>query len=450
MPAPAAGDATAAIESAAALDAAGRAEEALAYCEAALALAPGRADALHLRAILASRLGADDEAEAWLERALAAAPDAPELHNSLAAVLCNLGRFDAAAASAERALALAPALPEARINLGRARYGQGEVRAAVAAWRRALALGGDAAEAHAALGTALFEEGRDADAAAHLGRAAGDARFGWAAACRLGDAYTASVAGAASPGAFGAAPPVAGDWPAPGGGAVVMTCCDAAYLDAYAAPLARALDRAAPGGALHLHLVNALPGKRTALDSLAGSLGATDLSVTWETAPGAGPTYFASIRFVRLAQLLEASARPVLALDADSLVRTPLGPALAALAGSDLALALRPELPFLNRKVLATSVHVRATNAAARFLRRLAAYLLACMRDGRTPWYLDQCAFAVVLAMSGRAGDAPEVAPLPRGLADFGFAPGSAVWSAKGGRKEDALFRAEAERLTRP
>lgn len=155
------------IEAAADLLALGRADEAGAHYEAALAIEPGNVQALLGRAAASRATGDQAAAIAWNRRATEAAPANMWAHLGLGAALREIGRFDEAQAAARAAQAVAPGAPEPLLAL---------CQCARAAGRRAEALA-HAQAAHAAAparAAPLIEM-----AAEH--RAAG--RFAVAAAC---------------------------------------------------------------------------------------------------------------------------------------------------------------------------------------------------------------------------------------------------------------------------
>lgn len=145
---------------------AGRAAEAAAGFEAALALVPGRVSALVNLAAARLALGQPQAALDAAEEALAQEPDGadPLLHATTA--LEALGRLDEAAAHATRLAAAAPQSAAAWFRCAQVRERRGEARAALAAYERALALAPDHAASWSGYGSLLRQTGRRADAAA--------------------------------------------------------------------------------------------------------------------------------------------------------------------------------------------------------------------------------------------------------------------------------------------
>jgi serine/threonine protein kinase/Tfp pilus assembly protein PilF len=158
-----------------------RAEEALRFLTAAVALRPGSAVA---RFNLGSTLhlhGRSDEATAALRRAIDLKPDYASAHFHLGNVLAEQGQIDAAVAAMRRGIALKPDRGEWHYNLGIALMKQGRPKEAEAAYDRAIALRPEHAEAHCNLGLALWQQGEFVRALAALkrGHALGSRRPNW-------------------------------------------------------------------------------------------------------------------------------------------------------------------------------------------------------------------------------------------------------------------------------
>ncbi len=433
----------------------GRLDDAERLCDAVLAALPEHAEALHRRGILAFQRGALDHAADLIRRAIAADTSAPEPRNSLGNILLAGGDHAGAVACYRDSLSMGAGSlgagdPVALINLGIALYGTGARDDAKEALGDGLALMPEHAQARAALAVIALDEGKDSDAASQLRAAALlQPRYGYGASCVLGDdldAYT-DVSGIDE--MLAAAPALEGEMPACAQpGPVILTSCDHGYFRRFARPLAASLDANAPGHDLHIHVFNPEREFNDELDALRTSLANTTVTVSREVAPGADPVYFSNMRLVRLHQIMQAGGRGLVSLDADSLVRLPLGglggATGAALGAAELSVTLRPDRAEIGQKWLATTLVLRDTEAVRHYLSRVACYVLNCFHEDRLVWYLDQCVLYLVHRMMERAGVAPALAPLAPGYADTTFAPESAIWAAKGDRKTAPDFVAEA------
>ncbi len=152
---------------------AGRPDAAVALLERAVAAGGGAGNpAYHLNLGAALQaVGRAEDAVAAFRRARELAPDFAQAHFSLGAALHALGRLDEAVGSYQRALELRPDHAQAQVNLGGALEAQGHLEAAAAAYRAALELEPGLARAHYNLGGVLEDLGRHGEAAAAYRRA---------------------------------------------------------------------------------------------------------------------------------------------------------------------------------------------------------------------------------------------------------------------------------------
>jgi tetratricopeptide (TPR) repeat protein len=152
------------------LEGEGRSEEAVAAYYEALRLDPTRDGVRAKLGDLLLVLGRPEEALGVLEKASAQSQEdmGPEIHVLMGRALERRGDLEGAAAQYQTALTLWPDFPEAHGNLGLLRVRQERLSEAEPHLRRALALGLDAPELHAALAYTLLSEGRTAVAVDEL------------------------------------------------------------------------------------------------------------------------------------------------------------------------------------------------------------------------------------------------------------------------------------------
>lgn len=162
----------------AALRARGDVGDAVASYERALALRPDYREAQYNLANALLDQGKPDEAIGYFRQALQSAPGSADIQNNMGIALAAAGRFEEAVAAFREAVRLDPASPTGRRNLGDAYYNQGSalleagsVAEAVAQFRAALQLMPEAAEVHNNLGVALASEGNLEEAADHFSEA---------------------------------------------------------------------------------------------------------------------------------------------------------------------------------------------------------------------------------------------------------------------------------------
>jgi predicted TPR repeat methyltransferase len=125
----------------------GRAKEALAYYDKAVAILPSRADAHNNRGMALQELERFEDALASHDKALAIRPDSAEIMTSRAAALHGLRRFEEALAGYDRALALQPRNVDALYNRGNTLGEMKRFAAALASYDKALAIQPQSAEA---------------------------------------------------------------------------------------------------------------------------------------------------------------------------------------------------------------------------------------------------------------------------------------------------------------
>ena len=222
-------------------------------------------------------------------------------------------------------------------------------------------------------------------------------------------------------------------------GLLLFSACDPRYLD-FAVPLVRSLEVFAPGHVLVLHLINPGNAEITRVQALAAQLEHTQLVVSVERIdlsslkPSQQRAYHASARFLRLAELLEPLALPVLSLDADSLVVAPIDGNFSAKPAAELCLVRRepPTPDALHLAVANGSIWLRPTERVNAWLQQVADDLVAAFENGTADWYVDQLVVArQIAAHQHRLG----VFSINGRYADWEFKRSGIVWSGKGQRK---------------
>jgi len=148
----------------------GRASEALASFDRAIALKPHAAGARHNRAQALFALGRMAEARAELDTVVSSQPDLHAAWNLLGSVLAAQGDPKAEQAY-RRALMLRPDHPETHYNLGVFFLEGGRLDEAITCYRKALALRAPFVAAHNNLANALRARGRIDDALGHYAQA---------------------------------------------------------------------------------------------------------------------------------------------------------------------------------------------------------------------------------------------------------------------------------------
>jgi hypothetical protein len=139
-------------------------------------------------------------------------------------------------------------------------------------------------------------------------------------------------------------------------------------------------------------------------------------------------TYYACMRFVRLAELLPQGRR-CLSIDVDGLVRgvfdTNLGPA-------DFYLYEKPK----DGTHLAGALLFNGHAGSHAFLQEYAAVLRTNIEHNELYWFVDQFILDQLVPRYNKG-------LLPMSYIDWAMRPESAIWSAKGKRKELDIFKQE-------
>jgi hypothetical protein len=141
-------------------------------------------------------------------------------------------------------------------------------------------------------------------------------------------------------------------------------------------------------------------------------------------------TYYACARFIRLAELIRPGQR-CLAIDVDGLVRGPfehqLGPA-------DFYLYEKPK----DGTHLAGAILFNGTVGSHEFLQEYAKQLRVSIEKNDLYWFLDQLILDQLVPRYHKG-------LLPMSYIDWAMRADSAIWSAKGKRKELDIFKQEQQ-----
>jgi len=139
-------------------------------------------------------------------------------------------------------------------------------------------------------------------------------------------------------------------------------------------------------------------------------------------------TYYACVRFVRLAELLRPGQR-CLSIDVDGLVR---GRFVDQLGTEDFYLYEKPK----DGTHLAGALLFNGTAGSHNFLQEYAQRLRTSINEHDLYWFLDQIILDQVVPKYHKG-------LLPMSYIDWAMRDDSAIWSAKGKRKELEVFKQE-------
>ncbi|MFT3755790.1 MAG: hypothetical protein QM769_07545 [Pseudoxanthomonas sp.] len=219
---------------------------------------------------------------------------------------------------------------------------------------------------------------------------------------------------------------------------LVLTACDSGYLS-YAIALARSMEAFSGSHHLMIHVVNPGEDDIARLELLAESLHAITLHVSSErvSLPEGQDekAYYASARFLRMAELLESEgAVPLFALDADALALNPLTLDFSDKPEVEICLRRRDLVGPVedHLRVAAGAVWAKNSSAAAAFMKAVADELTQYFREGSADWFIDQLILGRhVLAGTGGA----QVRNMKPRFSDWDMSGSAVFWTGKGDRK---------------
>lgn len=145
-------------------------------------------------------------------------------------------------------------------------------------------------------------------------------------------------------------------------------------------------------------------------------------------------TYFACARFIRLAALRNPAV-PVLAIDSDAIVRSSI-PVLS----SEYDFYLH-HIAGKKARYLAGGIYLSGAPAAQSFVSQYADALTQNIDQDYLYWGLDQDVLNHIVPQYN-------CGQLPMSLIDWEMRPGSHIWTAKGQRKELAVFVNELKKYS--
>jgi hypothetical protein len=244
----------------------------------------------------------------------------------------------------------------------------------------------------------------------------------------------------------------------------IYAAADTVYFDLHAKPLINSILANTPEIGVHIHIYHPRPDQIEFCRSRAGvtcsyeNPGEVDFqSVTdywltrtqfnndrqrqmWKKGQKSGPgelsklihqTYYACARFIRLAELLRPGQR-CLSIDVDGLVRSRFTDQLGS---ADFYLYQKPK----DGTHLAGAILFNGTAGSHNFLQEYSGRLRSSIGEDDLYWFLDQVVLDQLVPQYHRG-------LLPMSYIDWAMRDESAIWSAKGPRKELDIFKQEQQK----
>ncbi len=228
---------------------------------------------------------------------------------------------------------------------------------------------------------------------------------------------------------------------------VILFVANSSYFWEHALVLLGSIGRQSAGAKCHVHIVNPDTGIAPAIDQVRKAL--PGLSYSHESVDLTGRseahvrTYYASVRFVRLAEIFARAPAFYLCIDSDCIIRGNVVAKASSLDIRDVGIRMRySDRPHMT--VAAGALMLRPTPAAAKFIDRVAELISLVLESGEAAWFLDQVVLSHALR-EARTRDV-DVTQLDMDWIDWFFRDDSLIWTGKGPRKSDACYMRELVR----
>ena len=224
---------------------------------------------------------------------------------------------------------------------------------------------------------------------------------------------------------------------------MLFSACDTKYLG-YAIALIRSANLFSPGFSFVLHLINPEQTSLDRLQQLAKTFKGIRLAVSFEKIDLTAleddqkRAYFASARFPQLAKLLRQYQRPILSLDADSLIVNPIDLNFSDKTDAEVVIIrrdLKEQVPE-HLSVATGSIWLKPTKGVCKFLDRIALQIDARLQKRNLQWFVDQVVFSQQMREMQKE---VRFYNLKSRYADWNFRENSIVWAGKGPRKENDM-----------
>jgi hypothetical protein len=244
---------------------------------------------------------------------------------------------------------------------------------------------------------------------------------------------------------------IRGNTPDMGAPGIVFCGCDDGYYKKFAPSFLLSAEKLEEPLHIHVHLYGPSQDTLDHIDRMRRTLRHVALSFTWEDDSYKAlslpkPIYFSAARFLVLHHLLLACRAPILCVDIDGIIHRPLTDVFKMIERADVTLHFRLGERRVWRRVMAGAVGVSHTRESLGFCEKLASGIWSALHM-RPSDHIDQPVIYYLYTIRRWLKRRIRWQHMPAHLVDVEFSEDSVIWSAKGARKEDAVFAQAASQL---
>ena len=222
---------------------------------------------------------------------------------------------------------------------------------------------------------------------------------------------------------------------------LVYTACDSRYFFRFVPSLLASVYDRSPTAAVHLHIFNPTAEVFSTVERLRSHLSPLSISISWDFArvdrrdKRDRGTYYATMRFPRLRDIVRRTDLDIVAVDADCVFVGDAAVVAEACRGCDVSIHVRAA-ESRKTHIFASTMFLANTARAHAFLDVFADQCLFALNLGYRRWYLDQKLLTRCLETFQRRRRLTVIS-LPQAFADWTFGDDSVIWAAKGRSKDD-------------
>ena len=247
---------------------------------------------------------------------------------------------------------------------------------------------------------------------------------------------------------------IKGSFPRANANGVIFFACDAQFMEQFGYNLIFSCYETARECGVHVHLYEPSAAILRHLAALKEHFSDLKLSYTYEEEIDFGSLpergmYYTAFRFVVAKKIGEESHSLLVCLDADSLIMHSVQQVLAAARQHDVGLYFRLKKREVRKKIAAFCVIINHTQPALDFVTFFSGLALKFHRHyphlHSSPW-IDQSGLYVAYLWS-KLRERVSFYTIDKRVVDYEFSAAACIWTAKGKRKEEAVFLQESRRI---